>query len=248
MDKCTFVTENTDRPNIRYSVIHTKKEISTLFQWLIDEIRMHGINTQRILIFGQKKRQCTDLFELFKQTLGDDMYFTPNGEVKDDRTSIVGMYHHGTLSEQKDTANKAFTSSDNHPMRVLFCTSSFGLGVNVKDCHLVIHLGPPEKLDEFIQESGRVGRDGLPSNSITLVLPDSTKGAGFEDVTKLFIKSSDMCRRKILMEAIENPHFSPLEISHSCCDICSNTCKCLCMCDESSSCTCIMKCVDPTHI
>ena len=190
MDHCTFVTENTDRPNIRYTVYSTKKDVTSLFDWLVEDIRQQGKNIPKMLVFCQSKSHCTDLFASFKKELGDKMYITPNGEPQDDRTSIVGMYHHGTWEEQKETAIKSFTSCDDLPMKLLFCTSSFGLGVNVKQCHYVIHLGPPKQLDQFIQESGRVGRDGMPSHSILIQLASSLTGPGYEERTKQYVKIS----------------------------------------------------------
>lgn len=238
MEDCTFVIENTDRPNIRYTVLHTKMDVDKLFKWLLDDIIEHGKNIPKLLVFLQSKPQCTELYSTFKKALGSAMYFTPNGEPKDDRTSIIGMYHHGTGDDQKESALKSFTADDEYPMRILFCTSSFGLGVNVKNCHDVIHLGPPKQLDEYIQESGRVGRDGLSSHSILLVLKDSLKGPGYEDEVKSFVKNESLCRRKMLMDAIENTSFSPLAIPHTCCDVCARNCTCLCSCQNKEECSC----------
>ena len=245
METCAFVTENTDRPNIRYSVVHTKEDIKSIFSWLIDEVRQRGVDAPRALVFCQRKSDCTDLYGTFKKELKHDMYHTPNGEPQDDRTSLVGMYHHGTLEAQKETAISSFTTSDVTLMRILFCTSSFGLGVHVRQCHLVIHLGPPKKLDHFIQESGRVGRDGAPSKSITLVLPGCLKGGSVEPETRLFVNGKDVCRRKILMHGIENENFQPLDIPHTCCDVCASTCRCLCKCDDTALCSCLEVCIRP---
>ena len=109
-------------------------DVDKLFKWLLDDIIEHGKNIPKLLVFLQSKPQCTELYSTFKKALGSAMYFTPNGEPKDDRTSIIGMYHHGTGDDQKESALKSFTADDEYPMRILFCTSSFGLGVNVKNC------------------------------------------------------------------------------------------------------------------
>ena len=242
MQDCTLVTVSTDRPNIRYSIVHTKKDYVSLLDWLVEDIRNHGIHAPRVLIFCQSKAQCIALFEHFKKKLGDSMYRTLHGQQKDDRTCLLGMYHRGTGEEQKLTAEAAFTSPDSI-MRVLLCTSSFGMGVDVVNCHLVIHIGPPKMLDQFLQESGRVGRDEKPSKSVVIIYPRSTSGPGFEDDTKSFIRNTQMCRRSVLMDAIENCNTKPLAIPHTCCDICAKTCLCLCTCEKKDVCTCDVKCV-----
>lgn len=42
------------------------------------------------------------------------------------------------------------------------------MGVDCPDIHVVFHYGPPGLIEEYIQETGRVGRDGKPSQAIIL--------------------------------------------------------------------------------
>ena len=43
---------------------------------------------------------------------------------------------------------------------------AFGMGVDCQDIRTIIHLGPPDDLESYIQETGR---DGLPSQAVLLV-------------------------------------------------------------------------------
>ena len=244
MHDCAFVIEDADRPNIKYSVSHIAS-LDHSFTWLIEELKDKGVKTPRVLVFCQSKPQCTSLFELFRKELGQDkMYNVKEGQPKDDRTSLIGMYHHGTREQQKETAARAFTASESN-MRVLFCTSSFGMGVDVKNCNLVLHVGPPKLLDEYLQQSGRVGRDKSPSHAILLLFKQCTAGGGFEDELKAYISNSEVCRRTVLLNAIQNPTVKSLAILHSCCDICAQTCTCLCNCSVATECQCDKRCVGP---
>ena len=86
---------------------------------------------------------------------------------------------------------KSFTSPTS-PLRVVCDTIAFGLGIDCPDVRQVIHLGIPDDIELYIQESGRAGRDGNPALALML----KTKGPSH--VNKSMIKygeNIDMCRR-----------------------------------------------------
>ena len=43
-------------------------------------------------------------------------------------------------------------------LRVLICTNAFGMGIDCKAVHNVVHWGPPEEIEAYVQEVGRGGR------------------------------------------------------------------------------------------
>ena len=56
---------------------------------------------------------------------------------------------------------------DSH-VRVVICTIAFGMGIDLKCAHKVIHFGPSRTTECYLQECGRVGRNGGQSLCVLL--------------------------------------------------------------------------------
>lgn len=57
-------------------------------------------------------------------------------------------------------------------------TNALGLGVDVPDVRLVVHAGMPNRLRDYVQESGRAGRDGQQSKAIIVMCHQEDSEAG----------------------------------------------------------------------
>lgn len=64
------------------------------------------------------------------------------------------------------------------PGAVICATSALGMGIDIPDIRSVIHLGRPRTLLDYAQESGRAGRDGLPSEAIIIPAKGAVRGPG----------------------------------------------------------------------
>ena len=238
MVNCQVVTSNPDRPNIRYSVIEVGESLYGNFQWLIEKLHQFGRYTDRYLIFCRKMDHASQLFEVFTKCLGKKAYhdYQEDG-TNDDRNRLFGMFHSKTDEEIQAQIISSFSKADG-VMRVLFCTTAFSMGVNTQGVFNVIHYGPSNDTADYLQETGRAGRDGTtPSHAVLLKYKYSLNSKLISQDMKAYVVNKVKCRRVTLVKEFHET-IEPGQPSHSCCDTCASQCKCFCKCSNAQACAC----------
>ena len=87
---------------------------------------------------------------------------------------LVDMYMSCTEEVVKEEIIKSFTHITK--LRIVAATVSFGsYGVHCFEVREVVHLGPPDDAESYIQETDCVGRDGAPVLALLLLKPDASK-------------------------------------------------------------------------
>ena len=78
-------------------------------------------------------------------------------------------YHAGLPDEQRSEAQDAFM---NGHTRIIVATIAFGMGIDKANIRAVYHYNLPKTVENFQQETGRAGRDGLPATCEMLACGD----------------------------------------------------------------------------
>lgn len=85
-----------------------------------------------------------------------------------ERGVSVGKYHGGMNDEDRRHFQDLFIQDH---LQWMVATVAFGMGINKPDVRLVCHVDMPKNIEQYYQEIGRAGRDGLPSECVMFYSP-----------------------------------------------------------------------------
>jgi ATP-dependent DNA helicase RecQ len=101
-------------------------------------------------------------------------------------------YHAGLAARQRTETQERFLSEE---LDVVVATVAFGMGIDRSDVRFVVHGSLPKGLEQYSQETGRAGRDGLPAECVLFY-----GGADFHGWKNLMEQSA----REAAAEGVEN--------------------------------------------
>ena len=145
-----------NRPNLTYRVVPK----ATPYEQLLAFVRSRP-NDSGIVYCASRKST-----ELLARNLNEDGI-------------TAKPYHAGLTNVERTKHQDAFLRDD---VRVVTATIAFGMGINKPNVRFVVHYDLPKNIESYYQETGRAGRDGLPSECVLLFSPgDVAKQLHFID-------------------------------------------------------------------
>lgn len=183
---------------------------------------------------GNGKEQITKFLKTHEDECGIIYCFTR----KETETLSVSLnkdgfstlaYHAGLPSNQRDDIFKKFK---NESIKIIVATIAFGMGIDKGNIRFVLHTSMPKTIENYSQEIGRAGRDGLNADVLLLYskadevgkrrfiddLPESTyKTSNYKKLETMYrFAISSKCRHQSIAKYFDDD----IETCETICDNC----------------------------
>ena len=221
MKKAVLVMISPCKPNIMY-VIGNFISISETFSPLLERLKVERQSMPRMIVYCRTYNLCSDLYVFFRRSLGNDFTEPPNSPELN-KHGLANLFLGCTPPDVKAEIVHQFTNASS-PLRIVFATSAFGMGVDCSNVHQVIHLGVTEDTESYIQGTGRAGRSGEPALALLLQHGRSNSFADKEILE--YQNNKTICRRDFLFHDVNYYEHVDLGVKCLCCDICAVNCNC----------------------
>ena len=225
MHGCYIKARNPNKRNIHYMVAEKPRDLMTVIKPIVKNVIEKGKEADRCIIFCRTYNDSSAFFELLVLELASSSVLTATTA----SGQTLRICEKFTACSAPNTKKKIIASFT-HPngiVRIVVATVAFGMGLDSPNVRTVIHWGPPEDLELYVQETGRGGRDNMPSNTILYYgKRDIAGNSHATDEVKRYCENMSECRRSLLMRQFTDEALDLPRYGHLCCDICASVCMC----------------------
>lgn len=219
-----FVLERIpNKTNIKYTVCPMPKDLSEVLKPVLCDVKINGLAAEKTIVFCLTYH---DFNEVSMHTFSS-LFDCGLGYLLVPPEPMCQMFSATTEERVKNSIVLAFTKPDSC-LRIVIAMVAFGMGLDAPNVTRIIHFGPSESVEAYIQETGHCGHSGQSSTATLYyrkrdLATTSDVGASM----KQYCGNSGCCRQKMLMKEFHlvDDISSPLP-KHMCCDICECECDC----------------------
>ena len=221
MDNPALITLPPHRANILYKVQPVIK-LDELSSAIAGELADQRTAFPKTVLFCRPYQDCSDLCADIRHKMGT-LFAEPLGYPDLSQFRMVELYTRVSTPEKREQIITSFTVT-NSRLRLVIATIAFGMGIDCPDIHRIMHWGLPSDVEEYVQETGRAGRDGKQAEAI---LFKGKKGQHASEKMKQYSTNEDQCRQKLLFKNFIDYSKSDMQVvGCRCYDICAKICKC----------------------
>ena len=223
----TFIEPSPDRLNIYFRASQRPDrgddKLTPILTPLIEKLKANRLSFPLTIVYGTLQ-VIGDCFLFASNTMGSSQY-EPVGSSHDAINRLFTQFYAQYLEHERERIIQELVSGTSQ-LRLLFVTVAFGIGMDVHDIRRIVHIGVPHTIEQYFQEAGRCGRDGLPASSIIYynsyhLAPSRNISPHMKELVK-----ADKCKREIILNYFGYEQSKRIGPEHTCCDFHQQICCC----------------------
>eukprot|EP00252_Welwitschia_mirabilis_P014407 TRINITY_DN3165_c0_g1_i1.p1 TRINITY_DN3165_c0_g1~~TRINITY_DN3165_c0_g1_i1.p1 ORF type:complete len:752 (-),score=164.35 TRINITY_DN3165_c0_g1_i1:322-2577(-) len=208
ISKCVTFVSTVNRPNLFYEVREKSSNAMAVIEDIANFIRGAYYRNESGIVYCFTRKECEQVAKELREH------------------GISAAHYHADMDPQ--ARQRVHHRWSGNKIQVIVGTVAFGMGINKPDVRFVIHHSISKSLETYYQESGRAGRDGVPSHCLLYYRPADVprqssmvfyEHAGLQNVYAIarFCQSKSICRRVAIFH-----HFGEsLQDCNGMCDNCA---------------------------
>ncbi|KAL3598852.1 hypothetical protein D5086_006770 [Populus alba] len=206
--KCVKFVSTVNRPNLFYTVRSKSSVGKVVVDEIAEFIQESYSNSESGIVYCFSRKECEQVAAELRER------------------GIAADYYHADMDV--NAREKVHMGWSKNKLQVIVGTVAFGMGINKPDVRFVIHHSLSKSMETYYQESGRAGRDGLPSECVLFYRPADVprqssmvfyENSGLQNLYDIvrYCQSKRQCRRNAFFR-----HFAePLQDCNGMCDNCA---------------------------